>query len=43
MLNYAHTVLEARVRVDAIAAGYDPAIGIMHDNKMPDRHSFVFD
>ncbi len=43
MLNYAYTVLEGSVRVDVIADGYDPSIGIMHDRMEPDRHSFVFD
>ena len=43
MLNYAYTVLESLVRVQAIADGYDPSIGIMHDRWQPDRHSFVFD
>ena len=43
MLNYAYTVLESSVRIQAIAEGYDPAIGIMHDWNSPDRHSFIFD
>lgn len=30
MLNDGYTVLEGSVRVDVIADGYDPSIGIMH-------------
>lgn len=43
MLNYAYTVLEGSVRIDVIADGYDPTVGIMHDRNKPDRHSFIFD
>ena len=43
ILNYAYTALESRVRVQAIADGYDPSIGIMHDRWQSDRHSFIFD
>lgn len=43
MLNYVYTVLERSVRIQAIADGYDPYIGIMHDRIKPDRHSLVFD
>jgi CRISPR-associated protein Cas1 len=43
MLNYAYTALESRTRIQAIADGYDPSIGIMHDRIKPERHSFVFD
>lgn len=43
MLNYAYTVLEAAARIKAIADGYDPTIGIMHDRTRGERHSFVFD
>jgi len=43
MLNYAYSVLEASVRIGAIADGYDPTIGIMHDRTRGARHSFVFD
>ena len=43
MLNYAYTLLESFVRIQAIADGYDPSIGIMHDRWQPDRHSLIFD
>lgn len=43
MLNYAYKLLESQTRVGTIADGYDPSIGIMHDRREPDRHSFVFD
>jgi len=43
MLNYTYSMLESRVRIQAIADGYDPSVGVMHDRVSPDRHSFVFD
>jgi len=43
MLNYAYGILESRMRIQTIAEGYDPSVGIMHDRINPDRHSFVFD
>lgn len=43
MLNYTYALLESEVRIRAVADGYDPSIGIMHDRISPDRHSFVFD
>jgi CRISPR-associated protein Cas1 len=43
MLNYVYGMLESRMRIEAIAEGYDPNIGIMHNRNLPDRHSFVFD
>jgi CRISPR-associated endonuclease Cas1 len=30
MLNYAYAVLQSRVQIDAVDAGYDPTLGIMH-------------
>ena len=30
ILNYAYAVLESRMRIQAVADGYDPTIGIMH-------------
>jgi CRISP-associated protein Cas1 len=33
MLNYAYGVLVARTQIQLIVNGYDPTIGIMHDNK----------
>jgi CRISPR-associated protein Cas1 len=42
IFNYAYTVLESVLRIKAIAEGYDPTIGIMHEGR--DRSSkFVFD
>ena len=43
MLNYVYGMLENRVRIEAIAEGYDPTIGIMHNRNKPNWHSFVFD
>ncbi len=43
MLNYVYGVLEGRVRIDLIAEGYSPGIGILHNRPDPERHSFVFD
>jgi CRISP-associated protein Cas1 len=33
MLNYAYTVLESGLRIKAIAEGYDPTMGIMHEGR----------
>jgi CRISPR-associated protein Cas1 len=33
MLNYAYGVLVARTQIQLIVNGYDPTVGIMHDNK----------
>jgi len=43
MLNYAYAALESSTRIDVIADGYDPTIGIMHDSWKPEKHSLVFD
>ena len=44
MLNYAYGMLESSVRIQAIADGYDPSIGIIHGEIIkPGRHTFVFD
>ena len=42
MLNYAYTVLQSELQIQAVAEGYDPTIGIMHEsgNGAP---AFVFD
>jgi CRISPR-associated endonuclease Cas1 len=42
MLNYAYAVRTAQLRIDAIADGYDPTIGIMHHGRrgLP---AYVFD
>jgi CRISPR-associated endonuclease Cas1 len=42
MLNYAYAVLEAQVRMQIIAEGYDPNIGYLHTSN-PDRPALVFD
>jgi CRISP-associated protein Cas1 len=41
-LNYAYTVLESELRIRAIADGYDPTIGIMHEGR-DGSSKFVFD
>ena len=42
MLNYAYTVLESQQRLKAIAEGYDPTIGIMHEGGNG-AAAFIFD
>ncbi len=42
MLNYAYTALESEVRIKAIADGYDPNIGLMHEGR-DGSSKFVFD
>jgi CRISP-associated protein Cas1 len=42
ILNYAYTVLESALRIKAIADGYDPTIGIMHEGR-DGSSKFVFD
>jgi CRISPR-associated protein Cas1 len=42
MLNYAYTVLESEMRIKAIAEGYDPTVGIMHEGR-DGSSKFVFD
>jgi CRISP-associated protein Cas1 len=42
ILNYAYTVLESELRIKAIADGYDPTIGIMHEGR-DGSSKFVFD
>jgi CRISPR-associated protein Cas1 len=42
ILNYAYTVLESEIRIKAIADGYDPTIGIMHEGH-DGSSKFVFD
>ncbi len=43
MLNYIYGMLEIRMRIEVIAEGYDPGIGILHNSYKYDRHSLVFD
>jgi CRISPR-associated endonuclease Cas1 len=42
MLNYAYGVLESQVRMQVVAAGIDPTIGILHGNARG-QHGLVFD
>jgi CRISPR-associated protein Cas1 len=42
ILNYAYTVLESELRIKAIAEGYDPTIGVMHEGR-DGSSKFVFD
>lgn len=42
ILNYAYTVLQSQLQIDAIAEGYDPTIGIMHEPNTGSA-AFVFD
>jgi len=42
ILNYAYAVLQSRIQIDAVAEGYDPAIGIMHE-KRAGSSAFIFD
>jgi CRISPR-associated protein Cas1 len=42
ILNYAYTVLESELRIKAIADGYDPTIGVMHEGR-DGSSKFVFD
>jgi len=42
LLNYAYTVLQSELQIQAVAEGYDPTIGIMHEGS--DRSAaFIFD
>jgi len=42
MLNYAYTVLQSQLQIGAIAEGYDPTTGIMHERRNGSA-AFVFD
>lgn len=42
ILNYAYTVLESQQRLKAVAEGYDPTIGIMHEGGNG-AAAFIFD
>jgi CRISPR-associated protein Cas1 len=41
-LNYAYAILESQVRIQVIAAGYDPTIGFLHAGRR-NRPDFVLD
>ena len=42
ILNYAYAALESEIRIKAIAEGYDPTIGIMHEGS-DGSSKFIFD
>jgi CRISPR-associated endonuclease Cas1 len=42
LLNYAYGILESQVRMQVVAAGLDPTIGILHGNARG-QHGLVFD
>ncbi len=42
ILNYAYAALESELRIKAIADGYDPTIGVMHEGS-DGSSKFVFD
>jgi CRISP-associated protein Cas1 len=42
ILNYAYTVLQSQLQIAAIAEGYDPTIGIMHEGNNGSA-AFIFD
>ncbi len=42
ILNYAYTVLQSQLQIEAIAGGYDPTIGIMHEGN-DGSVAFIFD
>jgi CRISPR-associated endonuclease Cas1 len=42
ILNYAYTILQSQLQIQAIAEGYDPTIGIMHEGSNGSA-AFVFD
>jgi CRISPR-associated protein Cas1 len=41
ILNYAYTVRQSQIQINAVADGYDPSIGIMHEGK--NSAAFIFD
>jgi CRISP-associated protein Cas1 len=42
MLNYAYATLESQMRIQSVASGYDPTLGIMHESR-DGSSAFVFD
>ncbi len=42
ILNYAYTILESQVRIQVVAAGFDPTIGVLHSGR-GGRADFVLD
>ena len=42
MLNYAYAIKQSQLQIEAIGAGYDPTIGIMHHGRRG-KPAYVFD
>ena len=42
MLNYGYAVLQTRLQIESVAAGYDPTLGIMHQGYRGAR-AYIFD
>jgi CRISPR-associated endonuclease Cas1 len=42
ILNYAYAVLQSQIQINAVAEGYDPTIGVMHEAR-DGSSAFVFD
>ena len=42
MLNYGYALLQARLQIEALSAGYDPTIGIMHHG-LDGSAAYIFD
>ncbi len=42
ILNYAYTVASAQLQIQAMADGFDPSIGLLHET-MPGRSAFILD
>ena len=42
ILNYAYTVASAQLQIQAMAEGYDPSIGLLHET-LPGRSAFILD
>jgi CRISPR-associated protein Cas1 len=42
MLNYAYAVLQSQIQINAVAEGYDPTVGIMHEGH-DGSSAFIFD
>jgi CRISPR-associated protein Cas1 len=42
ILNYAYTVLQSEIQINAVTEGYDPTIGVMHEGR-DGSSAFVFD
>jgi CRISP-associated protein Cas1 len=43
MLNYAYAILQSQVQIEAVSAGYDPTLGIMHNSGRRGEPALVFD